>query len=54
VRDIRDQRGLGTFVWEPTDGGTETFLFARSGNTYLAQSEPFAVYDAIRADFGLP
>jgi hypothetical protein len=29
-------------------------MFSRSGNTYQARSEPFAVYDGIRADFGLP
>jgi arabinogalactan endo-1,4-beta-galactosidase len=55
VRDIVDQRGLGTYVWEPTDSGVwGPSLFSRSGNTYQARSEPFAVYDGIRADFGLP
>jgi hypothetical protein len=29
-------------------------MFSRSGNTYQARSDAFAVYDAIRADFGLP
>jgi arabinogalactan endo-1,4-beta-galactosidase len=55
VRDIVDQRGLGTYVWEPTDSGVwGPSMFSRSGNTYQARSEPFAIYDGIRADFGLP
>jgi arabinogalactan endo-1,4-beta-galactosidase len=55
VRDIVDQRGLGTFVWEPTESGVwGPSMFTRSGNTYRAISEAFAVYDGIRADFGLP
>jgi arabinogalactan endo-1,4-beta-galactosidase len=55
VRDIVDQRGLGTFVWEPTESGVwGPSMFTRSGNTYQASSEAFAVYDGIRADFGLP
>jgi arabinogalactan endo-1,4-beta-galactosidase len=55
VRDIVDQRGLGTFVWEPTESGVwGPSMFTRSGNTYQAISEAFAVYDGIRADFGLP
>jgi arabinogalactan endo-1,4-beta-galactosidase len=55
VRDIVDQRGLGTFVWEPTESGVwGPSMFTRSGNTYQANSEAFGVYDGIRADFGLP
>lgn len=55
VRDIADQRGLGTYVWEPTESGVwGPSMFTRSGNTYTARSDAFAVYDGIRADFGMP
>ena len=55
VRDIPDRRGLGTFVWEPTQSGVwGPSMFSNSGDTYQAQSEAFDIYDGIRADFGLP
>jgi arabinogalactan endo-1,4-beta-galactosidase len=55
VRDIPDQRGLGTFIWEPTQSGAwGPSLFTTTGTTRQAQSEAFAIYDDIREDFGLP
>jgi len=55
IRDLPDERGLGTFVWEPTQSGTwGPSLFSQSGNEYTALTEAFAVYDGIREDFGMP
>lgn len=55
IRDLPDQRGLGTFVWEPTQSGSwGPSMFSNTGSEYQALSEPFAIYDAIREDFGMP
>jgi arabinogalactan endo-1,4-beta-galactosidase len=54
MRALPDARGLGTFLWEPTQSGPwGPSLFTRQGNTYTAMGGAFAVYDAIRADFGV-
>jgi arabinogalactan endo-1,4-beta-galactosidase len=55
IRDLPDQRGLGTFVWEPTQSGTwGPSMFSRADNQYTAITDAFAVYDGIREDFGMP
>jgi arabinogalactan endo-1,4-beta-galactosidase len=55
IRDLPDQRGLGTFVWEPTQSGTwGPSMFSQAGNEYTALTDAFAVYDGIREDFGMP
>jgi arabinogalactan endo-1,4-beta-galactosidase len=55
MRDLPDQRGLGSFVWEPTVSGSwGPSMFSYSADTYEALSPAFAIYDGIRADFGLP
>ncbi|MBN1379806.1 MAG: glycosyl hydrolase 53 family protein [Gammaproteobacteria bacterium] len=54
MRDLPNARGLGTFIWEPTQsvGGGDS-LFTQQGNTYTAKSLDFAEFDQIRDDFGL-
>jgi len=55
MRDLPNQRGLGTFYWEPTQSGTwGPSLFSQKSNTYTAIDTSLAVFDAIRADFGMP
>lgn len=55
IRDLPGKRGLGTFVWEPTQSGVwGASMFSRTGDQYTALSEAFAVYDGIREDFGMP
>jgi arabinogalactan endo-1,4-beta-galactosidase len=55
MRALPDERGLGTFVWEPTQSGTwGPSLFAASSKKYTALETAFGVYDQIRADYGMP
>ncbi len=55
IRDLPDQRGLGTFLWEPTQSGTwGPSMFSNSGSEYQALSDHFDIYDGIREDFGMP
>jgi arabinogalactan endo-1,4-beta-galactosidase len=54
MRELPDGRGLGTFVWEPTQSGSwGAALFDWQGNTATARAEDFAEYDQMRVDFGL-
>lgn len=56
IRELPARRGLGTFVWEPTQSGTwgpSMFSFNASSEVYTALPAPFAIYDGIRDDFGI-
>lgn len=54
MRDLANKRGLGTFLWEPTESGSwGQALFTRSGNVYTAIPERFQEYDALRKEYGL-
>jgi arabinogalactan endo-1,4-beta-galactosidase len=54
MRDIPNKRGLGTFLWEPTESGSwGDALFTRSGNTYTAIPARFQEYDALKREYGL-
>jgi arabinogalactan endo-1,4-beta-galactosidase len=54
MRDLPSKRGLGTFLWEPTETGSwGQALFTRSGNTYTAIPARFQEYDALRREYGL-
>lgn len=54
MHDLPDARGLGTFLWEPTQSGVwGSSMFTYLGNAYQANAEDFAVFDAIRSDYGL-
>lgn len=54
VRGIADDRGLGTFFWEPTESGFwGNAIFTRQGNAYRANATDFAVYDQIVEDYNL-
>ena len=52
--NLPEQRGLGTFLWEPTQSGVwGGSMFSYSGSSYQADAEAFAEFDAIRDDYGL-
>lgn len=54
VYDLPNERGLGTFFWEPTQSGSwGESMFTQTGNTYTARTQDFAEYDALRAELGL-
>lgn len=54
VKGLPDARGLGTFFWEPTQGGSwGESMFTQSGNVYTARAADFAEYDALRDELGL-
>ncbi|BCD99291.1 hypothetical protein MARGE09_P3492 [Marinagarivorans cellulosilyticus] len=54
MHELPDNRGLGTFFWEPTESGFwGNALFTQQGNRYQANPEDFAVYDQIVEDYGL-
>ncbi|HWO08890.1 MAG TPA: glycosyl hydrolase 53 family protein, partial [Polyangiaceae bacterium] len=54
MRELPGQRGLGTFLWEPTQAGAwGQALFTWQGNRAIANPADFAEYDQLRADFGL-
>ncbi|MGC4069853.1 MAG: hypothetical protein QM784_35385 [Polyangiaceae bacterium] len=55
MRDLPNERGLGTFYWEPTQSGSwGPSLFTFQAQTYTAIESSFAVFDGIREDFGMP
>jgi arabinogalactan endo-1,4-beta-galactosidase len=52
--DLPDGRGLGTFLWEPTQSGTwGASLFTLMNGAYHANADDFAEFDALRVDLGL-
>jgi arabinogalactan endo-1,4-beta-galactosidase len=52
--NLPDARGLGTFLWEPTEGGVwGGSMFNYVGSSFRANPEDFSVYDGIRDDYGL-
>jgi arabinogalactan endo-1,4-beta-galactosidase len=52
--DLPDARGLGTFFWEPTEGGEwGDAMFSWQGNSAVANPEDFAEYDQIKSLVGL-
>lgn len=54
MRDLPDGRGVGTFFWEPTQSGTwGESMFTQQGQSYRANANDFAEYDALRAELGL-
>ena len=56
MRALPDQRGLGTFVWEPTESGTwgpSMFSYSASSAKFTALETAFGVYDQIHADYGI-
>ena len=54
MRALPNRRGLGTFLWEPTESGSwGQALFTRSGNTYTAIPARFEEYNALRRNYGL-
>jgi arabinogalactan endo-1,4-beta-galactosidase len=55
MRDLPNERGLGTFYWEPTQSGSwGPSLFTLEDRAYTAIESSFAVFDGIRKDFGMP
>jgi len=54
MRDLPDGRGLGSFIWEPTQSGAwGESLFMSQGGVLRARTEDFAEYDALRDELGL-
>jgi arabinogalactan endo-1,4-beta-galactosidase len=54
MRELPDGRGLGTFFWEPTQGGSwGEPLFSYQGNQVIANPADFAEYDQLSLDYGL-
>ena len=54
MRNMPDNRGLGTFFWEPTLGGAwGGALFTQSGSVKRANIDDFAEFDAIASSVGL-
>ena len=54
MRDLPFGRGLGTFLWEPTESGSwGSALFNRSGNIYTAIPARFQEYDRMVQEYGL-
>jgi arabinogalactan endo-1,4-beta-galactosidase len=54
MRELPDGRGLGTFFWEPTQGGAwGAPLFSFVGDSYRANQDDFAEIDALRPSLGL-
>jgi len=50
MRSLPDHRGLGTFIWEPTQNGNQQQLFDNRGAVI---PEKMAPYDKIVKDYGL-
>jgi arabinogalactan endo-1,4-beta-galactosidase len=50
MHSLPDHRGLGTFIWEPTQNGNGQALFDRQGRVIPAK---MAIYDQVVKDFGL-
>ena len=54
IHDLPNGRGLGTFIWEPTQSGSwGSSLFTSSGGTVRANGTDFDEYDSIRTMVGL-
>jgi arabinogalactan endo-1,4-beta-galactosidase len=54
MADLPDRRGLGTFFWEPTQGGAwGPSLFTFVNGAEHANAEAFAEFDALRGSLGL-
>ncbi|HEY7772312.1 MAG TPA: glycosyl hydrolase 53 family protein [Marinagarivorans sp.] len=54
MQAVPDNRGLGTFFWEPTESGFwGDALFTRQGNSFRANASDFAVYDQMVQDYDL-
>jgi arabinogalactan endo-1,4-beta-galactosidase len=55
MRDLPDGRGLGTFLWEPTQSGSWGDSLFTPNNTLLLRANPtdFAEYDSLRQSLGL-
>lgn len=54
LHDLPGGKGMGTFLWEPTQNGVwGSSMFTYEGGAFRANAEDFAVFDAIRADYGL-
>ncbi|HCM47280.1 MAG TPA: hypothetical protein DIS98_07170 [Colwellia sp.] len=52
--DLPDNRGLGTFFWEPVlSGEWGQSMFTKNGNVYTAKPDNFLIYDSIVKDYGL-
>lgn len=50
MHNLPDHRGLGTFIWEPTQNGNQQGLFDRNGAVI---PEKMALYDKVVKDYGL-
>ena len=50
MRNLSDHRGLGTFIWEPTQQGNQQQLFDSRGAVI---PEKMALYDKVVKDYGL-
>jgi arabinogalactan endo-1,4-beta-galactosidase len=54
MRDLPNARGLGTFLWEPTQSGSwGDSLFTTTAGILHANPTDFAEYDAMRPSLGL-
>jgi arabinogalactan endo-1,4-beta-galactosidase len=54
MRDLPDGRGLGTFLWEPTQSGVwGASLFTLMNGAYHANADDFAEFDSMKVEFGL-
>jgi arabinogalactan endo-1,4-beta-galactosidase len=54
MRDLPGGRGVGTFLWEPTQSGTwGPSLFMLTGGAYHANPADFAEFDVMKTEFGL-
>ena len=54
MADLPEGRGLGTFFWEPTQGGAwGPSLFTYENSVAHANADAFAEFDAIKASLGL-
>ncbi len=52
--NLPNQRGLGTFFWEPVlSGDWGQSMFIKTGNVYTAKADSFKIFDDIVADYGL-
>jgi hypothetical protein len=50
MHHLPDHRGLGTFIWEPTQRGNQQQLFDGNGAVI---PERMARYDQLAKDYGL-
>ena len=52
--NLPEQRGLGTFFWEPVlSGDWGQSMFIKTGNVYTAKADRFLIFDNIVEDYGL-